>query len=189
MGYQYIEAPGSQVPGTPWNRPIYTKKGGAMRHPAGGVIDWIKFFLGEDDILPRNDATRLPSAFHLPEVSRQIYAETATLGYKLNRFIVSIEHLNYKNCATGLLPAYRKAIIQIEPDPEYLQYLANPRCRPLKLRTFPGLSSIIISDAAMTYIAIRRRPGPRQELRDWIEAAIRTNHGDDIEVIFEEDEA
>jgi hypothetical protein len=137
----------------------------------------------------------IPSAFHLPEVSRQIYAETATLGYKLNSFIASRGHPSYRNWATGLLPAYRKAIRQIEPDAQYLLVLINPvsmspKLKSLQLRIFPALSSVIISDTAMRYITFRNERNievrPKQELKNWIKAAIRMKYGADIEVVFEE---
>lgn len=61
MGYQYVTIPKNKK-----------EKGRAVR------IDSDKTIVEE-----------VPSAFHLPEVCRQIYSEAALLGFKLNTFLIS----------------------------------------------------------------------------------------------------
>lgn len=56
---------------------------------------------------------RIPMAFHLPEVCRQIYSETATLAYKLNTFQVGCPDAAW---VQNLLPAQRVAIRAVEPS-------------------------------------------------------------------------
>jgi hypothetical protein len=53
-------------------------------------------------------ARRTPTAFHLPEVCRQIYVKTATLAYKHNTFKLGIHDREWLR---GLLPAQRKRVM------------------------------------------------------------------------------
>jgi hypothetical protein len=150
MGNQLIKSPGYSNEDTSWRT---SKTGAAILRPNLRKLDLDK--VGSPwawDVYPRRSTTRMTSAFHLPEVCRQIYSETATLGYSLNTFIMPDEHLNYDNWATSLLPAYRKAIKTIEPEPIGLNYLMNSQlAKRLRRRTFPGLTRIIVSDIAIDH--------------------------------------
>jgi hypothetical protein len=131
----------------------------------------------------------MTSAFHLPEVCRQIHSETATLGYSLKTFIMPDAYLNYDNWATSLLPAYRKAIKTIEPEPIGLKYLMDSQlAKKLRLRTFPGLTRIVVSDIAIDYLSWdhkHRSPGlTTDERKEAVKARIHELHGQDLEVIF-----
>lgn len=109
--------------------------------------------------IPLRDATnKSPSAFHLPEVCRQIYAETATMSYALNTFLVDILQDTW---VTSLLPAQREAIMQIEPDTGYSHLLImdvfpDP---PIWTRTFPSLRRLVISNASLDYLISRYTEG------------------------------
>ena len=89
-----------------------------------------------------------PSAYHLPEVCRQVYSETATLAYKLNMFILGASQVLSPNWATMLLPAQREAITRIKPEPRYLMLLVDMYATRTHLRgqTQPSLRTIIVSD-------------------------------------------
>jgi hypothetical protein len=100
------------------------------------------------DFFKRAGATKQPSAFHRPEVCRQVYSETATLAYKLNMFILGASQVLSPNWATMLLPAQREAITRIEPEPRYLMLLVDMYATRTHLRgqTQPSLRTIIVSD-------------------------------------------
>jgi hypothetical protein len=188
MGYQYIKAPGFRL--FRYFTARYTKTGGAVVHPKARKIDWSTNPCNNDEY-PRNSTTSISSAFHLPEVCRKIYSETATLGYSLNTFVITSSHLNYNNWATGLLLAYRRAIQNIEPDPSYLESLTVRRLvRPIKSRDFPELTTIMVSNIALDYISYKyKRTWPDCTTDDWkpiVERNIHENHGQDLEVVFQQ---
>jgi hypothetical protein len=193
MGYQYIKAPGSQAPTARFSYEI-TKHGGAMIRPKHRVVNWIRIKV-DIDLSPRTTTTSEPSAFHLPEVCRQIYSETTTLGYSLNVFAVSY-NLNYSsNWATGLLAAYRKAITHIEPDYLYLLDLVTELERRPMFKALPHITHIFVSEIAISYllhISARRHSrlpmtpaNTRDEWEAWITGQIKAGQGDHIEVVFE----
>jgi hypothetical protein len=187
MGHQLIKAPGGRNGDTSSTR---SKTGSAILRPINEV-EWERIvFPWTVDVYPRDSTTKRVSAFHLPEVCRQIYSETAVLGCKLNTFVITTSHLNYKNWAIGLLPVYRRAIQSIEPDTEYLATLVDGFARPLKLRVFPGLTTIIVSDIALDCLLHKyKRKYPGYTTDDWkslVERKIHENHGQDLEVIFEQ---
>ena len=141
----------------------------------------------------KND--KLPSAFHLPEVCRQIYSETATLAYRLNTFIADSSLLNYVNWSTRLLPAHRNAISAVEPEASFFQTWINSRAGSLRQQSFPKLQRIIVSkesmEEVMTFFEYARRsfsladPGPLVDFQFWTVHKLKALEGEDIEVEFE----
>jgi hypothetical protein len=84
-------------------------------------------------------------AFHLPEVCRQIYIETATQAYSSNIFLAGIDALSCKNWAREKFSlAQRDAVARVELDSSalYKQLLCIPG--PLRKRGFRGLTHIYL---------------------------------------------
>jgi hypothetical protein len=193
MGYQYIKAPGSRHPKARFPYET-TKHGGAMVRPENHIDDWNRIKFGKD-VSPKTTTTSLPSAFHLPEVCRQIYSETTTLGYSLNVFAVSYTLDYYPNWATGLLPAYRKAITHIEPDYLHLLELVAALERRPMFKALPHITHVFVSEIAMSYLLHRSTihhfiwpitpANTRGEWEAWITEQIKAGQGDHIEVVFE----
>jgi hypothetical protein len=76
--------------------------GFAVAYKTSGVID------------NSNRQTKQPSAFHLPEVCRQIYAEVGTLAYSTNTFLSEFYSPLSMHWVKRLIPAQRDAITSVE---------------------------------------------------------------------------
>jgi hypothetical protein len=142
------------------------------------------------DVYPRNSAASTVLTFQLPAVCRQIYSETATLGSKLNTFVIdSSINDETQNWANGLLPAYRKAITHVEPDPQYLYRLIfGFNMKSLRSRGFPGLTTIVVSSSAVDYLinVERQKPGfyTTEDFRELIVNELREDQGQNLRVKF-----
>ncbi|KAJ8110974.1 hypothetical protein OPT61_g6316 [Boeremia exigua] len=65
---------------------------------------------------------RIIAAFHLPEVCRQIYAETALTSYRENVFLYDYDN---KSMVLALMAAQRRAITTLQPSEMYFSSLVN----------------------------------------------------------------
>jgi hypothetical protein len=199
MGGQYVKTPGFATyieRGGYKTHCGYTTKGGAMLYPPFRELKWPRVRHIEDPF-PRHQEMKVPSAFHLPEVCRQVYSETAILGYSSNTLLLPRQHSFPRNWATGLLPAYRRAITRVEPEPRYLCELVGGHkgLRPIKTLGLPGLITIVVSRMALSYVSSYYRDYESdedeedetdEEWQQWIKEMIKKSHGDDIEVVFEQ---
>ncbi len=93
-----------------------------------------------------NPSTLLFSAhlpvFHIPEVCRQIYAETAILIYKLNTFVLYSAPARTVIWSRSMLPAQRSAITSITVDLKFLfRYIKELRGQSFQ-GLFPNLKKI-----------------------------------------------
>jgi len=166
MGGNYIEVPGDYDT---------NPKGNAISHPT-----WPEF-------VPL-------SAFHLPEVCRQIYSETAVLAYKLNIFVVGfgIGRSNSK-WVKSLLPAQRNAITAIAPTDSFLDdYICGGYGKTLN-ETFPALKFIEVTGDALSRIMCfgtacmgTENLDTPEKWQEWIMERIKKTEGDDIEFEFGE---
>jgi hypothetical protein len=112
---------------------------------------------GDYDTNPKDNAISNPtwsecvllSAFHLPEVCRQIYSETAVLAYKLNIFIIGIGiGRSNKKWIKKLLSAQRDAITAIAPTDRFLDsYICCLNKKSIK-DTFPNLEFMEVAASA-----------------------------------------
>jgi hypothetical protein len=135
-------------------------------------------------------------AFHLPEVCRQIYTETATLGYAMNTFILP-KSLNQRS---GLLlkrswlsqrnDAQRSAIVSIEPSRcDAFVYHRGHYLRSFS-RHLPSLRKIYINMYSDPFYANREglRCGQRanftQTDRTHMKMKVKRNECRDLEVVF-----
>ena len=94
---------------------------------------------------PRHDLPFSRPLFALPEVCRQMYVDTAILGYRLNSFLLHADRAHTRLWSDGLIPAQRNAIIMVAFRASFLPFhwdeeLSEPRV-PLK-ETFPNLAKI-----------------------------------------------
>ena len=141
---------------------------------------------------------KIATAFHLPEVCRQIYSETALVAYSQSTFTFGAEYLNCRNCLTLLKPVQRRAIISIELDPKVLNlcvddtpwYMFNDRTglnfKPFKATFFPNLERFIISRLAFECIWRDKKPMSQGDCKEWITRALQRREGCDIKVEFKD---
>jgi hypothetical protein len=105
--------------------PSQDKKGYAIYPRKSVNIDWSKQGYWYAEHYFREVRTKQPLAFRLPEVSRQIYSETAVLTYTVNTFVLDDGMANYTNWASRLLPAQRNAVVSIELCPAFFAEYAH----------------------------------------------------------------
>ena len=148
------------------------------------------------------ESESLPAAFHLPEVSRQVYSETATLAYQSNIWVIRA----MKPCGkyvygfTNLLPAQRNAITSVAPTNDCLSFSLGYGYFPGSMRiNFPNIKRIHLT--ALGVDTIRRdkwsdnrfwndedQKRTRKQWEELITARLKKEVGDDIEVIIEKGE-
>lgn len=145
--------------------------------------------------------TQPKTAFHLPEVCRQIYTESATIGYSTNQFaFIGEVEVKYgredgpdgalEGWCRELLPAQVNAVTCIRPHWHDLQdYLSTENMRAFK-QLFPHLKQIRVPSRAVNCDAKWPNRGDpmrkhlRQQAKDRIAAIIKFQEGDDVEAIF-----
>jgi hypothetical protein len=138
-----------------------------------------------------NDKTPQPTAFHLPEVCRQIYCETTTLAYKLNTFIIDFDIGGNRSIFLNLLPAQRKAITAATPHSIFFEAYINCGDEEPLRKTLPNLKRVEVSNDAISLImAFRRNDNATRTFteQDWqasVVEKVKMREGDDIEVVFE----
>jgi hypothetical protein len=155
-----------------------------------------KFPKGFAIVHPQQWEEKLPSAFHLPEVCRQIYTETATLAYKLNIFVINnfqLDAFEKNRWIQKRLPAQRNAITAIAPQKPVLNEFLDGDMS--FLQTFPNLEYIEITPETFSRatngddpVVLRGRVAKmlitREEKEQWLLERIRKLDGDGIEVKF-----
>ncbi|KAJ4345871.1 beta transducin [Didymosphaeria variabile] len=145
--------------------------------------------------------TQPRAAFHLPEVCRAIYQETATLGYSTNQFAFVGEvwaKFGRENGPDGalegwcreLVPAQVDAVTIIRPHWHDLQdYLDKNNKRSFK-QLFPNLkqlrvpSRVVNCDAKWPCRGDPMRKHLRQQAKDRIATLIKQQEGDDVTAVF-----
>jgi hypothetical protein len=143
---------------------------------------------------------RLPAAFHLPEVSRQIYSETATLAYHTNTF--AVDHMMmYKGSewTKCLLSVQKAGVTAIAPTGDAVHYYFRPALNRTQIFTdiFPNLRRVEISKSSVEVVrmyeceddeteddSLKKRL--RGQWQEEIATKIREADGDKIDIIFEE---
>lgn len=145
--------------------------------------------------------TRPKTAFHLPEVCRQIYDETATLGYSSNHFsfIGEVSHKfgredgpdgALEDWCHELLPAQVNAVTCIRPHwHDFQDYLSKANMRSFK-QLFPRLKYLRVPSRAVNCDAKWPSRGDpmrkhlRQQSKEKIAALIKDQEGDEVEAIL-----
>ena len=90
--------------------------------------------------------TKQPSAFHLPEVCRQTYAEVGTLAYSTNTFLVRSRAPKWVKWVKRLMPAERDAIASVELGGlESYWNVHAARCMSLRRRGLRHLTHCYVS--------------------------------------------
>jgi hypothetical protein len=134
------------------------------------------------------------SAFHLPEVCRQVYSETVLLAYKHNVITVDCDILDPGwHWPKILLPAQRNAVTSVLlVDNLPHTYLAKEKDHTQNLLRayFPNMKSIEVPDHELEVIIEHRRSSPRgtealvthRDWRYWLVQKLKEKEGNDIEV-------
>jgi hypothetical protein len=137
-------------------------------------------------------------AFHLPEVCRQVYIETATLAYSSNIFLANRDALSCKNWAREKFSlAQRDAIARVELDVCALYKQMRRIPGPLRLRGFRGLTHIHIPLHVLrmlvreyyTHYNASYDPDILKKVGAICEAKLKEIEGSHIVVVFEDDDA
>jgi hypothetical protein len=145
--------------------------------------------------LTLDDKSHQPTAFHLPEVCRQIYFETAILAYKLNTFIIDLYIDGNREIMKALLPAQRDAVASVVPESIFFEiYVTNKPIQSLRT-TFPNLKRIEVPSGSLELIGSfqrysdpAKRTWTREQWSSWVVEGVKEKEGNDIEVVFEDDE-
>lgn len=148
------------------------------------------------------DKRRVQSAFHLLEVCRQVYSETATLGYSLNIF--TFKELSFcapfefvKSWATSLTSAHRDAIKEIELTPYTFEEYTDRGCKVKLSEIFPGLKRIRVNDSVVSLVSVygnwdedAQRPAKeeREGWKNWMRKKVKQKEGDDVQLIIKLEE-
>lgn len=132
--------------------------------------------------------------FRIPSVSRQVYAETATLPYSTNVFIVgrNFQH-THSSWSKALTTAYRNAITTVVvPDLSRatLGVYKNYRYKGKLLPThFPNLETIEVTATQVdytTFALVSERYGrdrmTRAEQDEWVTTKLKKKHGEHLNV-------
>lgn len=124
---------------------------------------------------------REPSAFHLPEVCRQIYAETATLACSVNTFLISSRKRENMLWVKHLSVAQRDAIHAVELNESYFQFkYMDTKTMPFRKRGLRNLTHVYISPAL-------QRDAKKYFEDDWatlLKANVKAREGEDLVVEF-----
>jgi hypothetical protein len=138
------------------------------------------------------DDTPQPHAFHLPEVSRQVYFETSTLGYKLNNFIIDFDMAGNKEYMEALLPGQREAITALMPETHFFETYIHEFYRKSLVQMFPNLDYIEVTGDALRLIlmfdrSIAANTRTTEEWEMFFAQKIKEKEGDGVKVIFHEE--
>ncbi|KAH7069369.1 hypothetical protein FB567DRAFT_598974 [Paraphoma chrysanthemicola] len=155
---------------------------------------WVKT-VGRAYYSPK-DKMPQPTAFHLPEVCRQIYSETATLAYNLNTFILEFDIGGNKDLIKNLLPAQKNAIRSVMPQSiffeRYVAYKDSDVHKNTFRATLPHLRRVEVPEDALSLITTFNgstidpaRSWTLEMWQKWVDEQVKKKEGDDIEVVFE----
>jgi len=143
-----------------------------------------------------HDDTRQLTAFHLPEVCRQMYCDTATLAYQRHTFMVDDYDMGDKDeLLSSLLPAQRNAITAMAPaSPFFESYISDPDShRKAFRRSFPNLERIVVPSDALELIIVFNKSGGKdrtgwttENWQQWVVERVEKTEGEDIKVVFDE---
>lgn len=137
---------------------VHIRKSYEVRDGVGESLCRGRGYQTPEDGLGISQPAPLPTAFHIPEVCRQIYSETATLAYSLNIFVLCGGAFEVWTKQMQDFPAHMCAVQNVEMNAYilcaiYERKSANfgwihRRTRPTGrtlLGAFPGLKSIRMS--------------------------------------------
>ncbi|KAJ8110972.1 hypothetical protein OPT61_g6314 [Boeremia exigua] len=133
---------------------------------------------------------QVEAAFHLPEVCRQIYAETALTAYQQNTFIFKAGSMA---CLTA---AQRRAITKVQINIGrlhcHMEHDFLQRWNPIT-HLLPNASCILVTGSALGYLKRHRAcfegTSGREDqvtMQAWVSQNLRNIYGDKMKVVFEE---
>lgn len=143
------------------------------------------------------DTPTVLSAFHLPEVCRQIYTETATLAYLGNIFHLQHSYLDgyefFQEWSDGLIPAQRDAVMDIAVAEEFMESYFFDYPDSLFRDGLPGLKRVHLRDCDLCVFKFMctechdRPPSDvvtGEDFKRWIQEMVSEREGDGVEVVF-----
>lgn len=135
--------------------------------------------------------TRLPAAFHLPEVCRQIYSETVLTAYQQNIFLFEEFHMRKTRPLSHIMVAQRRAITAVKIVDTLLHKLMRDYVRIPITFVLPNLECILISaktsNFARHHYSLGFAPGTTTSTEEWqaiVAQKLKKLHGD-VKVVFE----
>lgn len=141
------------------------------------------------------EVTKLPAAFRLPEVCRQVYAETVLVSYSVSTFYFLEEYLSRNGAVQCLMAAQRQAISFVQIDPHCLGSYMGSGFRILEkplTSVLPNLKVILVSTVAIEYVRFYGRvcsasvgQDTDEEWRRRVAERLTYVHGDGIMIEFE----
>jgi hypothetical protein len=137
------------------------------------------------------------SNFCLPQVCRQTYVETATLGFSAATFIFPCGKCLDDDCVSRMKywktwarpAAYGNAITSIQPSAHIIEEVCSDLNKHKFKKIFPALTRIEVSEEAVDFTArfghrSRRQAMDCEEWEEWIRGKIAGREGDGVEVVF-----
>jgi hypothetical protein len=127
----------------------------------------------------RGRAYEKVSAFHMPEVCRQIYYETATIGYALNTFLLRDSYSFVRNLphrwAGKLAPVQLNAITDVGIHPNSCSTYGHGITK-----VFPAIKRLYLHENALQYPDSKSMKEKAEEIRD----RIKKEENRELEIIF-----
>lgn len=166
----------------PWHQQCTA---GAVRLKNNQASSQDKTIWGTDE----NDYERIPSAFHLPEVCRQIYSETAIAAYSKSTFVLTDDFITHPSNIKRLKAIQRRAITSIELHHGVLLcgLVYHFVEMPFRQTFFPNIKTIIIDELA--FKAVQRTIGwlnhkimSEGDCKKWLAEFLKESEGADIQV-------
>jgi len=150
----------------------------------GGAVEFPKSQDGTGRDRSYDAAIRKPAAFHLPEVCRQVYAETALTSYKINTFICHDIVVSRTRPMARLVAAQRRAVTTLEPSFWALDDMIHFGNMQDVSRIWPQVCRVIITSEAMQWVWEKRMRYPSEEatwtqeqLRAWLTGHLKLVQG------------
>jgi hypothetical protein len=137
------------------------------------------------------DAThkRQLSAFHLLQVCRQVYTETATLAYSTNTFLIGLHPDGPLSWIRALSLVQREAITRVELEWYYWYHQGIQNRVSLRSKGLVKLTHCHVSIGVQQQLKrglhirrVERMPEDQQSWIDWITTTVKTREGQDMVV-------
>lgn len=129
------------------------------------------------------------TSFRLPETCRQIYSESATLGYATNRFILPPRLFCNEYPAFSLWHKRRStaqlsAITSIQADTSDLrEYFVGDEIHSFRSR-FPSLEELFIPSWQVESVKIPHTAHGHENVEEYIQAKVKKLDGENLRVVF-----
>lgn len=139
--------------------------------------------------------TRVPLAFRLPEVCRQIYSETALTAYRENTFVYGELHWMYRSAKLQLSAAQRRAMTSIELERVTFSAMSilNPYPESIRWNGLPNVQTVFVTSRAMRCMEldltrstfdVEKTFWGKEQWRKFVTDTMQSREGSDLQVVF-----